>query len=133
MISIGYCRSCVVVQVSYLGSLIGLTLWSRDYTNSTDQLEELSNPCKNSHPDKIVAYFSMIHVGIWVMVGVVDRCVNVGIWLMVGVVDRCVNVRIWVMGVVDRCVNVGIWVMGVVDRCVKGALALQKQPLQKPA
>ena len=88
--------SCVVVQVSYLGSLIGLTLWSRDYTNSTDQLEELSNHCQSSHPDKIVAYFSMIHVGIWVMVGVVDRYVNVGIWVMVG-------------GVVDRCVNVGIW------------------------
>ncbi len=62
--------------MSYLGSLIGLTLWKKDYGNSTELLSEESSP--GFHPDKLVAYFSMIHVGIWIMVGVMDRWV----WLV---------------------------------------------------
>ncbi len=48
-------------QVVYMGSLIGLTVWKRDYEK------------ENSSPDKMVAYFSIIHVGIWIVVGIFDR------------------------------------------------------------
>jgi len=61
------------VQLGYLGGLIGLTIWNRDYNgNSTSNLqaEQPTSPCS---PDRMVAYFCMTHVGIWVMVGVVDR------------------------------------------------------------
>lgn len=54
-----------------MGSLMGLTVWSKDYGNATHGYEETVN--NTPHPDKMVAYFSMIHVGVWIIVGIFDR------------------------------------------------------------
>lgn len=54
-----------------MGSLVGLTIWSKDYGNSTHYEETTTH--SSSHPDKMVAYFSMVHVGIWILVGIFDR------------------------------------------------------------
>lgn len=64
---------CHDQQVSYLGSLIGLTLWSKDYGDSTYNFQEMTASAQHNQPDKMVAYFAMIHVAIWVMVAVLDR------------------------------------------------------------
>ena len=54
-----------------MGSLVGLTIWTRDYDNSTFDYE--ATTAHTMHPDKMVAYFSMVHVGIWILVGIFDR------------------------------------------------------------
>ena len=54
-----------------MGSLVGLTVWRKDYGNSTDAYE-MDVAC-SSNPDRMVAYFSMVHVGIWIIVGIFDR------------------------------------------------------------
>ena len=65
----------VTPQVVYVGSLIGMTVWSGDYTSRTNHTKSDSSPGKtmNDGPDKMVAYFSMVHVGIWIVVGIFDR------------------------------------------------------------
>ena len=52
-------------QVAYLGSLLGLSIAERDY----DKL----NSTTSSVPDTMVASFCMIHVLVWIIVGVMDR------------------------------------------------------------
>ena len=65
-----------------MGSLVGLTIWSRDYSNATDVYQaDTSN--SRPMPDRMVAYFSMIHVGIWIIVGIFDRYM----WCGEGMVD----------------------------------------------
>ncbi len=49
-----------------MGSLVGLTIWRRDYGDNQANVT-------TSSPDRMVAYFSMIHVGIWIIVGIFDR------------------------------------------------------------
>lgn len=53
--------------VAYVGSLVGLTLWHHEYKLGATS---------DSLPDKMVAYFCMIHVAVWVMVGLFDRVVQ---------------------------------------------------------
>ena len=60
-----------------MGSVVGLTIWSKDFGNSTLGAVETSNSRTTFHPDKIVAFFSMIHVGIWILIGLFDRYVCV--------------------------------------------------------
>lgn len=57
-----------------MGSLVGLTILKEDYGNSTHHNEEATS--HSGHPDDMVAYFSMIHVGIWILVGIFDRYGN---------------------------------------------------------
>ena len=57
-----------------MGSLVGLTLWHHEYKLGATS---------DSLPDKMVAYFCMIHVAVWVMVGLFDRCATVVLaWLI---------------------------------------------------
>ena len=48
---------------------MGLTIWSKDFSNHVYQ-NETSHP---DRPDRMVAYFSMVHVGVWILVGIFDR------------------------------------------------------------
>lgn len=55
-------------QVAYAGSLLGLTLW-----NDQDKPSETSSHSCSAHTDRLVAFFSMIHVAVWITVGILDR------------------------------------------------------------
>ena len=59
-----------------MSSLLGLTIWTSDYGNSTVDHVEAANHSTPFHPDKMVAYFSIIHVGIWIIVGIFDRYIK---------------------------------------------------------
>lgn len=59
-----------------MGSVVGLTIWSRDFGNATLGAEETSSSL-GFHPDKMVAFFSMVHVGIWILIGLFDRYVRI--------------------------------------------------------
>ena len=86
---------CRDLQVSYLGCLIGLTIWSKDYDDSNFSFQDSSS--SRYQPDKMVAYFCMIHVGIWAMVAILDRyahhvvCV---LYIVIVVQSVCVCVSI---------------------------------------
>ena len=58
------------MQIVYAGSLLGLTLWKKDEEGSGDY-EKLCGFEKLA--DRLVAYFCMIHVAVWVIVAVMDR------------------------------------------------------------
>ena len=52
---------CVSSQVVYTAALLGMSLYG------------MSNPY-HLPSDRLVAYFSMIHVAVWAIVGTFDRC-----------------------------------------------------------
>ena len=56
-------------QVAYLGSLLGLSIAEHDYLYQAIKL----NSTTSSVPDTMVATFCMIHVLVWMIVGVMDR------------------------------------------------------------
>ena len=65
-----YNLSVLYVQIIYAGSLLGLTLWKKDEEGSGDYEKQCAF---EKLADKLVAYFSMIHVAVWVIVAVMDR------------------------------------------------------------
>lgn len=60
-------------QVAYMGSLLGLTIWRKDYDGDNVTMKGYETNVTTPNPDRMVAYFSMIHVGIWIIVGIFDR------------------------------------------------------------
>ena len=58
------------MQIIYAGSLLGLTLWKKDEVGSGNYEKECAS---EKLADRLVAYFCMIHVAVWVIVAVMDR------------------------------------------------------------
>ena len=59
----------MVLQIIYASSLVGLT-------SSSHLSSGLEGVESKTSPDKLVAYFAIIHVLVWAVVGVFDRCVH---------------------------------------------------------
>lgn len=67
----------VIVLILFAGSLVGLTAGHHEIGSAHGLYAEATtaSSCPNN-PDRIVAYFCMIHVLVWAIVGVFDRVIQ---------------------------------------------------------